>query len=200
MELSVVGKPNVGKTLLLINFAAYLGLRELQLEAEEDGIRRTQRLSLERARRDLVSLYAPKTTHLQRMTLELPLGRQRPVVRAVDTPGISDGISPDPERRHQTALALEQVMVSDLVLHVIDAGAAGTRRPEAAGAFDTALAAWGKTRSGYCLIANKMDKAGSQDGLRLIKERFRGTALIPVSAVTRRGFRDLKGWAQRMLL
>ena len=61
MELLIVGKPNVGKTLLMINFAAYLGLRELHLEVSEgDGVRRSQRLTTDRARRDLVSLYAPR--------------------------------------------------------------------------------------------------------------------------------------------
>ncbi|NMP20836.1 GTPase [Sulfobacillus harzensis] len=201
MELCVIGKPNVGKTLLLINFAAYLGLREIHLEVEDEGgAQRVQRLGLDRARRDLVSLYAPKTTRVQCLHLELPLGRQRPEITAVDTPGIPEGIADDPDRRHQVALAIERAMRAELVVHVLDAGAAGTRRPEAPGLFDAALVEWGRTRPGYLLVANKMDKPGSQDGLRLIKERFRGGALIPASAITRRGFRDLKGWTQRMLV
>lgn len=201
MELCIIGKPNVGKTLLLINFAAYLGLREIHLEvADDEGFRRSQRLSLERARRDLVSLYAPKTARVQTIELELPLGRQRSRLTALDTPGIPDGIAETADRRHQVATTLERAMAADLVLHVVDASSAGTRRPEAPGAVDMALAHWGRGRAGYCLVANKMDKPGSVDGLRLLRSRFNGEVLLAASAVTRRGFRELKAWTQRMVL
>lgn len=200
MELCVVGKPNVGKTLLLINMAAYLGVRELHIQvADEDMARRSQRLSLERARRDLVSLYAPKTTSVQTISVDAMFGRQRLNFTAVDTVGVTEGIAEDAQLRHQFAIALERVTTADLVMHVVDASSVGTRRIEASGPFDAALAAWGQIRPGYLIVANKMDKPGSLDGLRLMKERYRGVAIVPVSAVTRRGFRELKGWIGRSL-
>jgi hypothetical protein len=37
-----------------------------------------------------------------------------------------------------------------------------------------------------------MDKIGAERGLRAIRERYRGVAVVAVSALTYRGFRDLK--------
>ncbi len=200
MELLIVGKPNVGKTLLMINFAAYLGLRELHLEVSEgDGVRRSQRLTTDRARRDLVSLYAPKTHRMQTLMLDQGLGRQRVPWTVADTMGIAEGIAEEPEIRHQVALTLERLLRADMVLHVLDASSVGLRRMEAPGPFDAALAELGQLLKGYLIIANKMDKPGSHEGLRLIKERYRGVPVTPVSAVTRRGFRDMKNWMARLM-
>ncbi len=201
MDLLILGKPNVGKTLFMINLAAYLGLREIQLDVEDaEGRNRSQRLGLERARRELVSMRAPKTLLVQSVGLEASLGRQRVRLVVVDTPGISEGIPAGTHVRHQVALTLERLMSAALVFHVVDASAVGMRRVEAPGAFDWALMELGRNMAAaYLVVANKMDKPGSQEGLRQLKDRARGIALIGVSAVTRRGFRDVKSWMMRTL-
>lgn len=200
MELLVIGKPNTGKTLLLLNLAQYLGMREICIDVGDlDGALKTKRISLDRARRDLVSLYTPKTTQLQTMTWEMAIGRQRNALVVTDSPGILEGIHPDADYRRQLALTLERATRVMAVFHVVDASATGTRRPEAPGTFDVALAEWAASQPGYLLVANKVDKPGGLEGLRLLRERFPGTPLVPASAVTRRGFRELKGWIVRVL-
>lgn len=199
MELLIMGKPNVGKTLLLINFAAYLGLREIRLEVRDsEGLCRTQRFSLERARRDLVSLRAPKTTGIQTLVIDTIIGRQRTSLVAIDTVGVAEGIPGDAMERHQLAVTLERLMTADFIFHVVDASAMGLRRLESPGPFDMALTEFGRHLSYYLVVANKMDRPGSNDGYRLMKERYRGVPITPVSAVTRRGFRDLKAWMMRV--
>ncbi len=201
MDLLILGKPNVGKTLLMINLAAYLGLREIQLDVEDaDGRSRSLRLGLERARRELVSMRAPKTLTVQSVGLEASLGRQKVRLVAVDTPGIGEGIPDENHVRHQMALTLERLMSAALVFHVVDASTVGMRRVEAPGPFDWALMELGRNMAAaYLLVANKMDKPGSQEGMRHLKERARGITIIGVSAVTRRGFRDVKSWMMRTL-
>lgn len=185
---------------MMINFAAYLGLREIHIEVSDDeGRCRTQRLSLDRARRDLVSLYAPKTTALQSLMLDLPAGRHRIKLTVLDTPGIAEGISDDPAARHQLACTMERLLTAAVIFHVVDASAVGSRRPEAVGAFDAALMEFGRQREAYLVVANKMDKPGSHEGLRLFRDRYKHIPLIPVSSITRRGFRDLKVWMVRTL-
>jgi len=199
VELLIMGKPNVGKTLLLINFAAYLGLREIRLEVRDsEGLCRTQRFSLERARRDLVSLRAPKTTGIQTLVIDTIIGRQRTSLVAIDTVGVAEGIPGDAMERHQLAVTLERLMTADFIFHVVDASAMGLRRLESPGPFDMALTEFGRHLSYYLVVANKMDRPGSNDGYRLMKERYRGVPITPVSAVTRRGFRDLKAWMMRV--
>ncbi len=200
MDLIIVGRPNVGKTLLMINFAAYLGLRELRVEVpDEDGVSRTERLSLDKARRQLVSLYAPKTTSVQAVPVDVALGRQRLRVMVLDTPGMTEGIRDQPDERRQTALTLERLMTASLIFHVIDAPAIRTRRQEPLGALDTALVEFGRKMDSYLVVANKMDRPGGHDGLKRFRESHRGVTVVPVSCLTRRGFRELKNWLMRTL-
>ncbi|MCY0879868.1 MAG: 50S ribosome-binding GTPase [Firmicutes bacterium] len=200
MHLVTVGKPNVGKTLLLINFAAYLGLTELRVELPDgEGGQQVKRLSLDRARRDLMSWSTPKTRVIQTAILEQPVGRQRLRVLAVDTPGIPEGISPNPDQRHLTALTLEWLTTAQMVVHVVDASAVHSTRPESPGAFDLALARYGHQLASYIVVANKMDKVGSAEGLRAIRDAYQDVPILPVSCITRRGFRDLKQWILRTM-
>lgn len=201
MELLIVGKPNVGKTLLLINFAAYLGVKELRIDVDDgEGVARRENLSLERARRDLVSLASPKTQGLQTVVLEPAIARQRAALVVLDTCGIAEGISEQAQERQQVALTLERIFRADLILHVVDASATTLRRIETPGPFDFALAEYGRMHTRYFLAANKMDRPGSSDGYRLLKERFRGLSVTPISAMTRRGFREVKYWLFRAVL
>lgn len=198
MDLVVVGHPHVGKTLLVINFAAYLGISEIRLDVEDgDGRRASKRLNLERARRDLVGPLVARSWHIQSLALEIHVGRQRNRFLIVDTPGIADGISADALERHMVAVTLERLVSATLVCHVVDASAVGARRPESPGLFDLALAKWGVGRPTYLVVANKMDRPESHEGLRWMREQYRGVPIIPVSGVTRRGFRDLKMWLAR---
>ena len=196
-----MGKPNVGKTLLIINFAAYLGIKEVRLDLRDGGeiTGRGQRITLERARRELVSMSAPKTTMLQTLTLDPQIGRHRYTLSVIDTAGIPDEIAESPQTRRQIALTLDGTRYADVVLHVMDASAVHVHRQESPGTFDSALVDFGRLRQGYAVVMNKLDKPGGEDGYRAVKERFRGVPVLAVSALTRRGFRDLKTWVIRAL-
>lgn len=195
MECIIVGKPNVGKTLLFINLAAYMGVREIRTEvSDEEGRCRTQKLTLDRARRDLVSLNSGSTTSLQSLTIDVPIGRRRLRYTAIDTPGLPEQADPDAWVRHQMAMTLERLYQANAMMHVVDASAVNYPRPESPGPLDAALMEFGRLIAHYVLVANKMDKIEAASGLRRFKEQFHTSTVIGVSAVTRRGFRDLKTW------
>ena len=44
----------------------------------------------------------------------------------------------------------------------------------------------------WCIVANKMDLAGSEENLSIVRERFPSTTVIPVSADKGKGITDLK--------
>lgn len=201
MDLVIIGRPNVGKTLLMINFAAYLGVREIRVDVQDgEGRRASRRLGVEKARRELVSLASPKTAQVQSLAVDVPMGRHRTRIVVSDTPGIVEGIAADTRARQLAALTIERLMTAVLVCHIIDASAVHSRRLESPGAFDQALVRFGQQRVGYVLVANKMDRPGSHEGLRWIKEQYSGVSIMPVSSITRRGFRDLKLWIIRTLV
>ena len=197
MDLLLVGRPNAGKTLLMINFAAYLGVRDIRVDVtDDDGVRRTQRLSLQRARRDLVSLETPKTIRVQTVAVDVAVGRQSVGVTVVDTPGLAPAIAADPADRRQAALILERLIGAALVFHVIDASLV---RANGLDPLDHALLQYGARRATFLVVANKVDRPGSHEGLTTLKVRAGGTTVIPVSSHTRRGFRDLRLWMVRTL-
>ena len=55
MQVALVGRPNVGKTLLLLNFAAYLGVSEVyrRRDLHDETV-----MSVDAARSELVSRVA----------------------------------------------------------------------------------------------------------------------------------------------
>ncbi len=200
MNLLIIGRPNVGKTLLMINLVAYLGLREIRIDVQDDdGVRRSQRLGLERARRQLVSLEASKTIRIQAVAVDVAAGHQHARVMVLDTPGISLGISPSLDQRRQTALTLEYLLSARMIFHVMDASAVPSHRDQGPEGFDAGLMEFGRHKPGYLLVANKMDRPGSHEGLRILKDNYRDVTIIPVSSATRRGFRDLKVWILRAI-
>jgi 50S ribosomal subunit-associated GTPase HflX len=192
MQAIVVGRPNVGKTLLAINLAAYLGLKDIGwLGDPACGGLRAQRLSVERARRDLVSSRFPKTRRVQTFTLDVSSGRRARVWQLIDTVGMAPGIAADADIRRATALTLELLAQAPMVWHLVDASNASETRAES-WRLDDALVQWCRNRTHYLVLASKMDKIGAERGLRAIRERYRGVAVVAVSALTYRGFRDLK--------
>lgn len=194
----VVGKPNAGKTLFALNFAAFLGLQTVRWQlVDSDGCRREQLMPIERARRRLVSSAPHKT--LQSLTLPIPIRSRKPdkTLRLLDTAGIVDGITDRADVRHAMADTLERVQTASLVLHIVDASEVESSAVEAPGPVDRELAAFCPMIAAYVVLANKMDRPHAQRGLTQIQQQFRGCLVIPVSALTRQGFREVKAFVFR---
>lgn len=200
MELLLIGRPHVGKTLLMINFAAYLGMSDIRVEVQDgDGRQMARRLTLDRARRELVSLSTPKTAQVHSLTVDVTSGRQRAEILLIDTPGVMEGIAPDSRDRHLAAQTIERLMRAALVFHVVDVSRVKSQCQEAGESFDRSLWEFGQRREGYLVVANKVDRPGSHEGLKFLRDECPGNAIIPVSCITRRGFRDLKMWVTRAI-
>lgn len=192
-EVVVVGQPNAGKTLFLLNFAAYTGLSvaDLALRAE-DGTTTTKSLPLSAARRNLVDAARHKTQVVQSLELRFPSGKTARFARVSDTPGLADAISPDAVLRRAMAAALEALRRADVVLHMIDAALVGRHGEAAVAAVDREIADYGFARGPYALLANKQDLPLARAGTNVLRRMFPGRRVIPVSALQRRGFREVK--------
>ncbi len=198
MEALVIGRPNSGKSLFMVNFVAYLGLKELRLEAlDEDGMARRQRIPFDQARRQLVSHVAHKTTNLQSIQVDIVTGRSHRILTLTDSVGLTDEIHQASHIRRSMALTLQQLSQKPLVLHMMDASAGGLPWMNALSLVDDEVARYAGGTCPYVILANKMDCETAKHGLDRIRERFRGYPVIPISALTRRGFRDVKGYILR---
>lgn len=199
-EVVVVGQPNAGKTLFLLNFAAYTGVSvaDLALRAD-DGTTAARSLPLSVARRNLVDAARHKTQVVQSMELRFPSGKTARLARVSDTPGLADTISTDAALRKAMAAALEALRRADVVLHMIDAAFVGRNGEAAIAAVDREVADYGFARGPYALLANKQDLPLARSGTQLLRRVFPGRRIIPVSALQRRGFREVKLFVWRHL-
>ncbi|MCY0881073.1 MAG: GTP-binding protein, partial [Firmicutes bacterium] len=106
----MIGKPNVGKSLFAVNFAAYLGVKELRMQvAAGDGIVHQQELPIDQARRQLVSHQYHKTLNLQEMAIDVAWGKSTRTLVLMDSVGIAEGIHEQAEIRQAMAATLEQL-------------------------------------------------------------------------------------------
>ncbi len=158
-----------------------------------------QRLPLERARHQLVSRAPHRTGVAHLIAIELADGKSRRTLTLVDTVGISEGIHDQLMVRRAMADTLDRLSHSHLVLHLVDACAVHTDRVEALGAVDDEIVRYASPNRPYAILANKMDAPGSADGLRLVRDRYRGLPVLGISALTRRGFREVKSFVFRHL-
>jgi predicted GTPase len=49
-----------------------------------------------------------------------------------------------------------------------------------------------RSKRGYVILVNKMDLPDAEEGLKIIKEKFHGNIVIPISAINKRGFKEVK--------
>jgi predicted GTPase len=195
----VAGKPNVGKTLLALNFAAYLGEPMLSVTVvDSTGRPDEQRLRFEHARRAWVSSTPHSTLVPLAIQVTLPGRRGRRSVRILDTPALVDTVSDRDEVRHGMAETLKWLTEAEVVMHVVDAAAYGRRELSAAGPVDMELMGFQRMVPGYVVIANKIDRPEAAGALRRLRAALAGgPPLIPASALTRQGFRELKTFLLR---
>ncbi len=197
----VVGKTNVGKTLFAIRFSEYLGARSILLRRDGAGSGEPQQAYTPGgARRVLVSADPHWTLDLQSLSLDLRAGKARRRITLIDTPGLGDHIDQRGDVRRGMAAALRALYRADLVIHMIDASrVADPGAIEAPGEIDQQIARFARFKPGYAILANKMDLEPAAAGLRLLRERFPGEYIIPVSALEASGFPEVKAFVRRHL-
>lgn len=197
----VVGRTNVGKTLFCLNFAEYLGLKRLEVYYQlPDGTCRQRKFDPSTARQELSGVGHHKTRGLQSIQLELPMGKGSRQFRLTDTTGLTDGIHPERNLRDAMAQTLYEMKWADCILHLVDlveiVRAGGFR---ALGELDLQIAHFGKHKKGYALLANKIDMVDVKKGLSYVRKDLPEQVVLPVSALYRQGFREVKEYVWRMV-
>lgn len=197
----VMGKTNVGKSLFVINFADYLGLKTFPVTVRQpDHGAQTQNWTLQEAAREWVSESSHQTRALHSVQLELPVGKGVKKFELVDTSGLIEGIPKELAIRRAMAQTLAAVREADLVLHVVDASQASVKGAiQAIGEVDFQVAQFAQMKGGYLILANKMDLPASREGLERIRREFVGHHVMPISALTREGFREVKRFVWRWI-
>ncbi|HHW02756.1 MAG TPA: GTP-binding protein [Thermoanaerobacterales bacterium] len=193
-KCTIIGKTGVGKTVFLINFAEYLGMNTIEIERlNSDGTKDYEKINPKLALSKLADGKIHKTRNIQAVTVDIPMGKGKKKIQLIDTAGLIDGIHPDSDIRKAISQTLSAVRESDFIIHIIDASAAGKKElPNAMGVVDYQIAQFAQIRRGYVILANKMDLPGAKNGLKKIKEELSGHFIIPISALHKTGFKEVK--------
>lgn len=184
MRVVIIGRPNVGKSLLLINFAAYLGAVEAEFEASGHAV---EKITLDRARREWVS-YVPHRNPLP-LRVKISTGKSGQTLLLFDGTGITDGIHTDFSTRHAMADTLEHVFEAEMILYVLDASA------PVVSALDDALVGLSAAVAPLLIVDTKADLQPETKSTGH-RQHFSQYTVLTLSSVTRQGFRELK---QRLL-
>jgi 50S ribosomal subunit-associated GTPase HflX len=189
----VVGKVGVGKTLFVLNFASYLGQSYADITMEyPSGQIKTKQYNISSAKRQLVGADPHTTRALQSMVIELPVTKGVRRCLITDSSGLIDHIHPDIGIRQAIAQTLSAIREADLIIHVVDSSQVGMHgAPSALGEVDYQAAQFAQMRGGYVILANKMDLPDADRGLKRLREELPGHKIIPVSALNKRGFKEV---------
>lgn len=197
----VIGRTNVGKTIFTLNFAEYLGLKQMEVFFQlPDGTTRQRKYEVSSARQELSGTDLHKTRSLQSITLNLPKGKGIRQIKLTDSTGLADGIHPDLSMREAMAQTLHELRKADCILHMVDAReVARSGGLSALGDLDLQIAELGQRKQGYLCLANKTDLPEGQSGFRLLQKELKGLKLLPISALHRIGFREVKEHVWRLV-
>jgi hypothetical protein len=201
----IIGRTNVGKTLFCINFAEYIGLSKIDVYFQHsDGSERQKRYDIATARHELSGLGQHRTRCLQSIQLELPQGKGSREFTLTDSTGLAEGIHSNRDIRYAMAQTLDELKYADCILHMVDL-ACGNPNPESEDGqpeisdIDRHISELGRTRFGYALLVNKIDLPGAEQKMEWIRQELKPKSLLPISALYRKGFREVKEYVWRMV-
>lgn len=197
-ECILVGQPNAGKTLFALHFVEFLGMRSLDVTfLASDGLLGCKHYKVDQAIRELSGMERHKTKEIQTIALQIPVAKSVRNIKLIDSCGLSDGIHPDAVIRKAMAQTLSVMRYAKIILHMIDVSICAKFKNLAD--IDQQIAQYGHTKGGYAILANKMDLPSAKEGLSFLADAFPGKTIIPVSALHKKGFKEVKALVCRYL-
>lgn len=197
----IIGKPNAGKTLFMLNFAQYIGLKHVEIKfIQRDRKTNVKNFTIEEAKQLLSSSSPYKTTCLQSIDISIPILKGKKEIEIVDSSGLIDGIHKNIQVRKAMAQTLGEINESDMILHMIDLTKIDPNNiASSMGEVDYQLAQYGHTKEGYIMLGNKIDLFEKKTPIIMLQKKFPNQYIIAISALTKKGFSEVKSFVQRRL-
>lgn len=196
----IVGNPNVGKTSFFLALIEYLGITECEFSITDvQGNKKTKQISTNFAKKYLISMNPFKTKKIHKIQLEFPVYKGYEQLTFIDTAGVTDGINKIEEIRKSMAHTLKELSNAKIILHMFDAQYIYRKKQLGISKIDYQINKFGSQQGCYCVLVNKMDKLKSEKGLEIIENTFKENYIIPISAINKTGFKEVKKFVSRNL-
>ncbi|KNF08918.1 HSR1-like GTP-binding protein [Gottschalkia purinilytica] len=196
----IIGKTNVGKSLFLVNFSEFLGYRKVYIKIEyPDGKKLNKEMSIDIARSYLSSRNEFKTQCLQSIDMKIPVYKGKKEIKIIDSSGLVDGIHPDMKIRNSIVQTIETLKSTDVIIHIVDITEyLNDDFIHNISEIDKQIMKYGTTCN-YLLLANKIDLDKDNKGLSNVKKYFKDSNIIPISALYKRGFKEVKSFVVKYI-
>lgn len=196
-ECIIIGRPNSGKTLFALNFAGFLGTKNIDVTFRTyDGLMTCRHFSLEEAKRELCGNMAHKTCSLQSMVLNMKVGKTAVNFKLTDTCGVSEEIHQNEKIRKGMAQTISLLRSVDLILHVVDLSLVNKGYYNKS-SIDSELYNYGKVAKSYLLLGNKYDLNVAKNNFTHLVAAFPKAMIVPISALYSQGFKEVKACVAR---
>ncbi|MFW6281403.1 MAG: GTPase domain-containing protein [bacterium] len=192
-ECLVTGMSNVGKTCFVINFAEYMGLKKLKFHIKQiAGYTSINSYSPVEAREKLISVEENSTREIHSINLKIPKGKTFKEIKIIDSCGLSEGIHPDKEIRLAMAKTLQLIRESKFIFHMIDLSSIKSHESNILETIDQMILDYASMEKNYAILANKIDLKSAEKNINILKSHFNGMIIIPISALYKTGFLEVK--------
>ncbi|WP_378952573.1 GTPase [Pelosinus sp. sgz500959] len=192
-EFIIVGRPNSGKTMFILNFAAYIGSKSVDVTFRSyDGLVTCRHFSIEEAKQQLCGMALHKTRSLQSLILKIALGKTVINLKITDTCGIAEKIHHDESIRRGMAQTLSLLRCADYIFHIVDVSCISEEYLKDSSTIDHEIYNYGVIRNSYTLLANKIDLPSAENNITKLAYLFPKANAIPVSALRGQGFKEVK--------
>jgi len=193
-ECIIIGRPNTGKTMFSLNFAAFLGSKTVDLTFRTyDNLMTCRHLHIDEAKKELCSMSAHKTRMLQSLVLKVPVAKSQVAFKLTDTCGLIEGIHNDETVRRGMAQTLKLLRYADYIIHIVDLSTVN-KEPHS---IDMEIYNYGIARQNYLMLANKIDLPSAKENLGRLSAQFPQTSVLPISALYNLGFKEVRAYVAR---
>ncbi|GBG54747.1 GTPase Der [Sporomusaceae bacterium FL31] len=197
-EFIVVGLPNSGKTMFTLNFAGFVGTKNVDITFRTyDGLITCRHLTVEEARRELCSASMHKTRSLQSVILKIAVGKTAINFKLTDTCGLTPQINHEETIRKGMAQTIGFMRSADFILHIVDLSIITDEYMNNVNNIDRDLYCYGVSRHNYLLLANKFDIQSARNNVSRLTTAFPQANIIPISALQNQGFKEVKAYVAR---
>lgn len=194
-EFAVVGRPNSGKTLFALNFAAYLGCKTVDITFRApDGLLDCRHYAIGDARRELCGTARHKTRAVQSLVLKVPVGKTAVNFKLSDTCGVCEDIHGEEAVRRGMAQALSLIRAADFIVHIVDLSLVSDAFLNGENNIDREIYRYGVARNRYIMLANKVDLPAARGLVPRLATVYHQAAVLPVSALYSQGFAEVKAY------
>ncbi|QNO16518.1 50S ribosome-binding GTPase [Alkalicella caledoniensis] len=195
MKILIVGKPNVGKTMFVLQMAKLYKVENLIFTLiHHNGHKYKKKMDISEGFRTLVSEKANHTLNIHEFILPIKKGKGNVEITLLDSCGLLPIIHHVDEVREGMAQTLQHFKQATAVFHIIDSSSYVTDN-----LIDQEIYEFGLQQDNYLILANKIDLDSGQFSIPRVRNDYSQAIVVPISAKTGEGLQEVTKYVARLV-